>query len=72
MKGSEAKGRACAPQMPVQGGKRHFIKCNYQKGTAVGQKIMPKTHPRGAGSRAAGNLTYNQTPAYIRGSRPLA
>jgi hypothetical protein len=53
-------------------GERHFIKCNYQKGTTVGQEITPKTQPRGAGSRAAGHLTCNQTPAYIKGSRPLA
>jgi hypothetical protein len=71
MKGSEAKGRAYASQMPDQRGKRRFIKCNCQKGTEEGQKIMPKTQPRGAGC-PAGHLTYNQTPAYIRGSGPLA
>jgi hypothetical protein len=58
--------------MPVQGGKRHFIKCNCQEGTEVGREIMLKTQPRGAGSRAAGHLTCNQTPAYIRGFGPLA
>jgi hypothetical protein len=72
MKGSEAKGRAYVSQMPDQRGKRHFVKCNCQKGTEEGQKIMPKTQPRGAGSRAAGHLTCNQTPTYIRGSGPLA
>jgi hypothetical protein len=72
MKGSEAKERAYASQMPVQGGKRRFIKCNCQEGTEVGQEITPKTQPRGAGNRAAGYLTCNQTPTYIRGSGPLA
>jgi hypothetical protein len=72
MKGSEAKGRAYASQMPVQRGKRRFIKCNYQKGTEEGQKITPKTQLRGASSRAAGHLTCNQTPAYIRGFGPLS
>jgi hypothetical protein len=72
MKGSEAKGRAYASQMPVQGGKRHFIKCNCQEGIEVGQEITPKMQPRGAGNWAAGHLTYNQTPAYIRGPGPLA
>jgi hypothetical protein len=66
-KGSKAKGRAYASQMLVQGGKRRIIKCNCQKGIAVGQEITPKTQPRGAGC-----LTCNQTPAYIRGSGPLA
>jgi hypothetical protein len=37
-----------------------------------GQKITPKTQSRGAGSRAASHLICNQTPAYIRGSGPLA
>jgi hypothetical protein len=72
MKGSEAKGRAYASQMPVQRGKRRFIKCNCQKETEEGQKITLKTQARGAGSQAAGHLTCNQTPAYIRGSGPLA
>jgi hypothetical protein len=53
--------------MLVQRGKRHFIKRNCHKGTEEGQKITPKTQPRGAGSRAAGHLICNQTPAYIRG-----
>jgi hypothetical protein len=51
MKGSEAKGRAYASQMPVQRGKRRFIKCNCQKGTEESQKITPKTH---RGEPAAG------------------
>jgi hypothetical protein len=72
MKGSEAKGRAYASQMPVQRGKRHFIKCDCQKETKEGQKITPKMQSRGAGSRAASHLICNQTPAYIRGSGPLA
>jgi hypothetical protein len=38
----------------------------------VGQEITPKTQPWGAGNRAVGHLTCNQTPAYIRGSGPLA
>jgi hypothetical protein len=58
--------------MSVQRGKRHFIKRNYQKRTEEGQTITPKMQPRGAGSRAAGHLICNQTPAYIRGSGPLA
>jgi hypothetical protein len=53
-------------------GEMRFIKCNRQKRTEEGQKITPKTWPRGAGSRAAGHLICNQTPAYIRGSGPLA
>jgi hypothetical protein len=53
-------------------GERRFINCNYQKRIAVGQEITPKTQPRGAGSRAAGHLTCNQTPTYIRRSGPLA
>jgi hypothetical protein len=59
MKGSKAKGRAYASQMPVQRGKRHFIKRNCQKRIEEGQKITPKTQPRGVGSRAAGHLTCN-------------
>jgi hypothetical protein len=62
MKGSEAKGRAYASQMPVQRGKRRFIKCNYQKGTEEGQKITSKMQPQGAGIQAAGHLICNLTP----------
>jgi hypothetical protein len=72
MKGSEAKGRAYASQVLVQRGKMRFIKCNCQKGTVEGQRITPKMQPREAGSRAADHLICNQTPAYIRGSGPLA
>jgi hypothetical protein len=72
MKGSEAKGRAYASQMPVQRGKMRFIKCNCQKGTEECQKITPKTQPWAASNQEAGHLIYNLTPAYIRGSGPLA
>jgi hypothetical protein len=61
----------CLPDAGPRG-KRCFIKCNRQKWTEEGQKITPKTQPRGAGSRAADHLIYNQTSAYIRGSGPLA
>jgi hypothetical protein len=49
-------------------GERHFIKCNRQR-RARGSR-QGRSH-EGAGSRTDGHLTYNQTPAYIRGSRPL-
>jgi hypothetical protein len=67
MKGSEAKGRAYASQMPVQG-ERRFIKRDRQSG-ARGSR-QGRSH-EGAGSRPSCHLTCNQTPAYIRGSRPL-
>jgi hypothetical protein len=70
-KGSEAKGRAYASQMPVQGEKALY-KVQSSEEEEEGQKITPKTQPQGAGSRAAGHLICNQTPAYIRGSGPLA
>jgi hypothetical protein len=68
MKGSKAKGRAYATKMPVQGGKGTY------KVVIVRRKARGSYRGRshgGAGSRAAGHLTCNQTPAYIRGSRPL-
>jgi hypothetical protein len=48
----------CPPDAGPRG-KRCFIKCNCQKRTEEGQKIMPKTQPRGAGSRGAGHLICN-------------
>jgi hypothetical protein len=67
MTGSEAKGRASASQMPVQG-ERRFIKCDCQS-RARGSR-QGRGHG-GAGSRPNRHLTCNQTPANIRGSRPL-
>jgi hypothetical protein len=67
MKGSEAKGRAYASQMPVQGGRR-FIKRDRESGARGSRQGC--SHG-GAGSRTSRHLTYNQTPAYIRGSGPL-
>jgi hypothetical protein len=58
----------CLPDADPRG-KRRFIKCHCQTRTEEGQKIMPMTQPWR--SRTAGHLTCNQTPAYIRGSRPL-
>jgi hypothetical protein len=59
MKGSNAKGRAYASKMPFQD--KESEARGSRRGCGHG----------GAGSRAAGHLTYNQTPGYIRGSRPL-
>jgi hypothetical protein len=61
----------CLPDAGPKGEKALY-KVHYQKRTEEGQKITPKMQPRGAGSPAAGHLTCNQTPAYIRGSGPLA
>jgi hypothetical protein len=55
-KGSEAKGRAYAPQMPVQGGKGVY-KVPPSEKESEGQKITPKTQPRR--SRQPGNRPPN-------------
>jgi hypothetical protein len=60
MPGSEAKGRAYAPQMLVPG-ERRFIKHDRQR-RARGLR-QGRGH-RGAGSRPNRHLTYDQTPAY--------
>jgi hypothetical protein len=67
MIGSEAKGRAYASQMPIQGEMR-FIKHDRQS-RARGSR-RGRGHG-GAGSRPDRHLTYNQAPAYIRGPGPL-
>jgi hypothetical protein len=67
MIGSEAKGKAYASQMPVQG-ERRFIKRDRQS-RARGSR-RGRNHG-GAGSRPNCYLPCNQTPAYIRGSGPL-
>jgi hypothetical protein len=65
--GSEAKGRAYASQMSVQG-KKCFIK-RLRQSRARGSRRR-RDHG-GAGSRPKCYLTYNQAPAYIRGPGPL-
>jgi hypothetical protein len=67
MTGSEAKGRAYASQMSIQG-ERRFIKRDRQSGARG--SLRGCSH-EGAGSRPNRHLTCNQTPAYIRGSGPL-
>jgi hypothetical protein len=49
-------------------GERHFIKRDRQ--SRARESRRRRSHG-GASSRMAGHLTYNQTPAYIRGSGPL-
>jgi hypothetical protein len=52
-------------------GKRHFIKLpSSDKESEASGSRQDHSHG-GADSRAASHLTYNQTPAYIRGSGPL-
>jgi hypothetical protein len=52
-------------------GKRHFIKVpSSDKESEASGSRQDRSHG-GAGSRAAGHLTCNQTPTYIKGSRPL-
>jgi hypothetical protein len=52
-------------------GKGHFIKVpSSEKESEASGSRQDRGHG-GAGSRAAGHLTCNQTPAYIRGSGPL-
>jgi hypothetical protein len=60
----------CLPDAGPRG-KRHFIKCHRQTRTEEARGSRRRCSHGGAGSRAAGHLTYNQTPAYIRGSGPL-
>jgi hypothetical protein len=67
MKGSEAKGRAYASQMPVQGEKALYKAWSSERARGSRRGC---SH-RGAGSRPNRHLTCNQTPAYIRGSGPL-
>jgi hypothetical protein len=57
----------CLPDAGPRG-KMRFIKCDRQS-RARGSRRR-RSHG-GAGSQEAGHLTYNQTPAYIRGSGPL-
>jgi hypothetical protein len=55
------KGGDMPPRCRSKGESR-FIKCDRQS----------RRHSHGgAGSQTAGHLTCNQTPTYIRGSRPL-
>jgi hypothetical protein len=70
MKGSEAKGRAYASEMLVQGEKALYKVAIVRQGIRGSGSRQDRSHG-GAGSRAAGHLTCNQTPAYIRGSGPL-
>jgi hypothetical protein len=70
MKGSEAKGRAYASEMLVQGGKALYKVAIVRQGVR-GWRAMPRPQLRRTGSWAAGHLTCNQTPSYIRGSGPL-
>jgi hypothetical protein len=70
MKGSEAKGRAYATKMRSKVGKALYKVAIVRRGVR-GQRITPRTQPRRTGSQAAGHLTYNQTPTYLRGSGPL-
>jgi hypothetical protein len=70
MKGSEAKGRAYASEMLVQGGK-DFIKLPSSDRESEDGGPHQDRNRGGADSLAAGHLTCNQTPAYIRGSGPL-
>jgi hypothetical protein len=65
---SKEKRRAYASKMPVQRGS-HFIKWLLSEGARGSRRGC--SHG-GAGSRAAGHLICNQTPAYIKGSGPLA
>jgi hypothetical protein len=60
----------CLPDVGPRG-ERHFIKLlpSGQESEARGSR-QRRGHG-GAGSWAAGHLTCNQTPAYIRGSGPL-
>jgi hypothetical protein len=52
-------------------GERHFIKLPSSDKESEDSKPRQDHSRGGADSRAAGHLTCNQTPAYIRGSRPL-
>jgi hypothetical protein len=57
----------CLPDAGPRG-KRRFIKCDRQSRSRGSSR---RRGHGGAGSRTAGHLTCNQTPAYIRGSGPL-
>jgi hypothetical protein len=71
MKGSEAKGRAYASEMPVQGEKALYKVAIVRQGVREASRSRQDRSRGGAGSRAASHLTCNQTPAYIRGFGPL-
>jgi hypothetical protein len=59
------------PQRCRSKGERHFIKLPSSNKESEDSKPRQDRSRGGAGSRAAGHITCNQTPAYIRGSRPL-
>jgi hypothetical protein len=60
----------CLPDAGPRG-KRRFIKCHCQTRTEEARGSRRRRSHGGAGSRAAGHLTCNQIPAYIRGSGPV-
>jgi hypothetical protein len=60
----------CLPDAGPRG-ERRFIKLLLSGQGSRARRSRRRRSHGGAGSRAAGHLTYNQTPAYIRGSRPL-
>jgi hypothetical protein len=60
---------AYASQMPVQRGNPLYKVATIRGGL---EDHAEDTATGGAGSQAAGHLICNQTPAYIRGSGPLA
>jgi hypothetical protein len=64
------KGEHMPPRCQSKG-ERHFIKLPSSDKESEDSRSRQDRSRRGAGSRAAGHLTCNQTPAYIRGSRPL-
>jgi hypothetical protein len=68
MKGSEAERRAYASEMPVQGGKALYKVAIVRQRTR-GRRAHIKT--AATEEPAAGHLTCNQAPAYIRGPGPL-
>jgi hypothetical protein len=51
-------------------GERHFIKLPPSDKESEARRSRQGRSRAGAGSRAAGHLTCNQSPAYIRGSDP--
>jgi hypothetical protein len=65
------KGEGICLQDAGPRGERHFIKLPPSDEESEARRSRRRCSHRGAGSRAAGHLTYNQTPTYIRGSGPL-
>jgi hypothetical protein len=60
----------CLPDAGPRG-QRRFIKCHRQTRSQGARGSRRRRSHGGADSQAAGHLTCNQTPAYIRGSGPL-